>query len=321
MKRLVLCALAAVLAATAASAQEDYPKRPIRLVVPFSAGGNTDVSARLLANGLADAIGQQVIVENKVGAGATIGTDVVAKAAPDGYTLLFTTLAHSANPSIYAKLPYDGAKDFQPVAMVSINDFLLVTNPDIEARDLDGLIALLKQRPGRLDYSSAGVGSAMHLAGELFKNVAGVDAVHVPYRGEGPALNDLLGKRISFSFHGVSTTADHIKGGTVRAIAVTGPSRSPLLPEIPTMKEAGLPNYEAYTWSVVLAPAGTPREIVNRLNTAINAVVRQPRMQQRFTELGFQVVMDSTPESTAEHIRREEEKWAPIIKASGIRPN
>ena len=321
MKRLVLCALAAVLAATAARAQEDYPKRPIRLVVPFSAGGNTDVSARLLANGLADAIGQQVIVENKVGAGATIRTDVVAKAAPDGYTLLFTTLAHSANPSIYTKLPYDGAKDFQPVAMVSINDFLLVTNPDIEARDLDGLIALLKQRPGRLDYSSAGVGSAMHLAGELFKNVAGVDAVHVPYRGEGPALNDLLGKRISFSFHGVSTTADHIKGGTVRAIAVTGPSRSPLLPEIPTMKEAGLPNYEAYTWSVVLAPAGTPREIVNRLNTAINAVVRQPRMQQRFTELGFQVVMDSTPESTAEHIRREEEKWAPIIKASGIRPN
>jgi tripartite-type tricarboxylate transporter receptor subunit TctC len=143
----------------------------------------------------------------------------------------------------------------------------------------------------------------------------------VPYRGEGPALNDLLGKRISFSFHGVSTTADHIKGGTVRAIAVTGPTRSPLLPEIPTMKEAGLPNYEAYTWSVVLAPAGTPREIVTRLNTAINAVVRQPRMQQRFTELGFQVVMDSTPESTAEHIRREEEKWAPIIKASGIRPN
>ena len=157
----------------------------------------------------------------------------------------------------------------------------------------------------------------MHLAGELFKSVAGVDAVHVPYRGEGPALNDLLGKRISFSFHGVSTTADHIKGGTVRALAVTGPTRSPLLPEIPTLKEAGLPNYEAYTWSVVLAPAGTPREIVNRLNVAINAVVRQPRMQQRFTELGFQVVTDSTPESTAEHIRREEDKWAPIIKASG----
>jgi tripartite-type tricarboxylate transporter receptor subunit TctC len=321
MKRLVLCALAAVLATTAATAQQDYPKRPIRLVVPFSAGGNTDVGARLLANGLADVIGQQVIVENKVGAGATIGTDVVAKAAPDGYTLLFTTLAHSANPSIYAKLPYDGAKDFQPVAMVSINDFVLVTNPDIEARDVDALIALLKQRPGRLDYSSAGVGSAMHLAGELFKSVARVDAVHVPYRGEGPALNDLLGKRISFSFHGVSTTADHIKGGTVRALAVTGPTRSPLLPEIPTMKEAGLPNYEAYTWSVVLAPAGTPREIVNRLNVAINAVVRQPRMQQRFTELGFQVVTDSTPESTAEHIRREEDKWAPIIKASGIRPN
>jgi tripartite-type tricarboxylate transporter receptor subunit TctC len=221
MKRLVLCALAAVLATAAATAQEDYPKRPIRLVVPFSAGGNTDVSARLLANGLADVIGQQVIVENKVGAGATIGTDVVAKAAPDGYTLLFTTLAHSANPSIYAKLPYDGAKDFQPVAMVSINDFVLVTNPDIEARDLDALIALLKQRPGRLDYSSAGVGSAMHLAGELFKNVAGVDAVHVPYRGEGPALNDLLGKRISFSFHGVSTTADHIKG----ARSAPSPSR------------------------------------------------------------------------------------------------
>jgi tripartite-type tricarboxylate transporter receptor subunit TctC len=315
MKRLVLCALAAVLATTAATAQQDYPKRPIRLVVPFSAGGNTDVGARLLANGLADVIGQQVIVENKVGAGATIGTDVVAKAAPDGYTLLFTTLAHSANPSIYAKLPYDGAKDFQPVAMVSINDFVLVTNPDIEARDVDALIALLKQRPGRLDYSSAGVGSAMHLAGELFKSVAGVDAVHVPYRGEGPALNDLLGKRISFSFHGVSTTADHIKGGTVRALAVTGPTRSPLLPEIPTMKEAGLRNYEAYTWSVVLAPAGTPREIVNRLNVAINAVVRQRRMQQRFTELGFQVVTDSTPESTAEHIRREEDKWAPIIKA------
>lgn len=320
MKRLLLCAFAAVLA-TAAARAEDYPKRPIRLVVPFSAGGNTDVSARLLADGLSDVLGQQVMVENKVGAGATIGTDVVAKAAPDGYTLLFTTLAHSANPSIYPKLPYDGVKDFQPVAMVSTNDFVLVTNPDVAAADLNALVALLKQKPGSLDYSSAGVGSAMHLAGELFKNVAGVDAVHVPYRGEGPALNDLLGKRISFSFHGVSTTADHIKGGTVRAIAVTGPTRSPLLPETPTMKEAGLPNYEAYTWSVVLAPAGTPRDIVDRLNTAINSVVRQPRTQQRFRELGFEIVTDSTPESTAAHIKREEDKWAPIIKASGIRAN
>jgi tripartite-type tricarboxylate transporter receptor subunit TctC len=320
MKRLLLCALAGVLATTAAWAQ-DYPKRSIRLIVPFSAGGNTDVSGRLLANGLSEVLGQQVVVENKVGAGATIGTDVVAKATPDGYTLLFTTLAHSANPSIYPKLPYDGVKDFQPVAMVSTNDFVLVTNPDIEAGDLKALVALLKQNPGRLDYSSAGVGSAMHLAGELFKNVAGVDAVHVPYRGEGPALNDLLGKRISFSFHGVSTTADHIKSGTVRAIAVTGPTRSPLLPETPTMQEAGLPSYEAYTWAVVLAPAGTAREIVDRLNAAINTVVKQPRTQQRFRELGFEIVTDSTPETTAAHIKREQDKWAPIIKASGIAPN
>jgi tripartite-type tricarboxylate transporter receptor subunit TctC len=321
MKTMLLCALSAVLAMSGAQAQDDYPKRPIRLVVPFSAGGNTDVSARLLANGLAEVIGQQVVVENKVGAGVTIGTDTVAKAAPDGYTLLFTTLAHSANPSIYPKLPYDSVKDFQPVAMVSTNDFVLVTNSDVEAGDLKDLLALLKQKPGRLDYSSAGVGSAMHLAGELFKNVAGVDAVHVPYRGEGPALNDLLGKRISFSFHGVSTTADHIKAGTVRAIAVTGPNRSPLLPQTPTMQEAGLTNYEAYTWSVVLAPAGTSREIVNRLNAAVNTVVKQPRIQQRFMELGFQVVTDSTPETAAEHIRREEDKWAPVIKAAGIRAN
>jgi tripartite-type tricarboxylate transporter receptor subunit TctC len=293
----------------------------VKIVVPWAPGGSTDILARVVAEQLRQSLGQPFIVENRPGASGNLGSDVVAKAAPDGYTLLFTTLAHSANPSIYPKLPYDGVKDFQPVAMVSTNDFVLVTNPDIEAGDLKALVALLKQNPGRLDYSSAGVGSAMHLAGELFKNVAGVDAVHVPYRGEGPALNDLLGRRISFSFHGVSTTADHIKSGTVRAIAVTGPTRSPLLPETPTMQEAGLPMYEAYTWAVVLAPAGTPREIVDRLNAAINTVVKQPRTQQRFRELGFEIVTDSTPETTAAHIKREEEKWAPIIKASGIRPN
>lgn len=320
MKNMLFALLFGVLTATGAQAS-DYPNRPIRLIVPFSAGGNTDVSARILGAGLADSLGQQVVIDNRVGAGATAGTDVVAKAAPDGYTLLFTTLAHSVNPSIYAKLPYDGVKDFQPVAMVSTNHFVLVTNPDVEAKDLNELIALLKKNPGRFEYSSAGTGSAMHLAGELFKHEARVDALHVPYRGEGPALNDLLGKRITFSFHGVATTADHIKAGTMKPIAVTGPHRAALLPDVPTMKEAGLASYEAYTWAVVLAPAGTPRAIVDQLNAAINKVIKEPGTGKRFAELGFETVSDSTPESTAEHIRREEQKWAPVIKASGIRAN
>ena len=320
MKGLVWGLLLAALAAAGGHANE-YPTQPIRLVVPFSAGGNTDVSARILARGLSELVGQEVVVENRVGAGTTMGTDTVAKAAPDGYTLLFTTLAHSVNPNIYPKLPYDSVADFQAVATVSTNPFVLVTNPDIEAADLKELIALLKANPGRLNYSSAGTGSAMHLAGELFKYEAGVEVVHVPYRGEAPALNDLLGKRIAFSFHGVATIADHVKAGTVKPIAVSGLKRSPLLPEVPTLQEAGLPNYDAYTWSVVLAPAKTPRKIVDRLNAMINKVVAQPAVAIRFAELGFETVSDSTPESTAEHIRREEQKWAPVIKASGVGAN
>jgi tripartite-type tricarboxylate transporter receptor subunit TctC len=314
----MLWALLLAMLATNAVHANEYPTQAIRVIVPFSAGGNTDVSARILATGLSNAIGKQVVVENRGGAGTTIGTDIVAKAKPDGYTLLFATIAHSVNPNLYAKLPYDSKKDFEPIALVSTNPFVLVTSPAVGVRNLQELLVLLRKNPGQLSYGSAGNGSAMHLAGELFKLVANVDVVHVPYRGESDALTDLVGERIAFGFHGLSTTAGYIKQGNVTPVAVSGATRAKLLPDVPTLKEAGLPDYDAYTWGVMLAPAGTPRPIVEYLNSRINQTMRDPHIVQRFGELGFDPVSDSTPEMTTEHIKREEMKWAPVIKASGM---
>jgi tripartite-type tricarboxylate transporter receptor subunit TctC len=308
----------ALLAAPPASAA-DYPHQPLTLVVPFPAGGPTDGMARLLAQKLGDRLGQQVVVDNRGGAGGGIAAQVVAAAAPNGYTLFFgTTGTLAINPSLYAKLPYHPVRDFAPISLMATTMNVLVARPDLGAKTLPELIALAKARPGKLVYGSAGNGSSNHLSGELLKSMAGIDTVHAPYRGSAPALLDLMGGRIDFMFDTVAQQTQNIATGKVRAIAVTGPQRSPLLPEVPTADEAGLKGFDVTIWFGVLAPAATPAPIVERLNREIVAVMGSEEMRRRMQADGAQA-RTSTPAEFAALIRDDTAKWAPVVKASGAR--
>jgi tripartite-type tricarboxylate transporter receptor subunit TctC len=312
--------LTACLGAGAAGswAQTAYPERPIRMVVPFSAGGGTDAVARAVARSLSERLKQPVVVENRAGAGSTIGTDAVAKSAPDGYTILFASAAYSFSPTVYAKLPY-APDDLVPVAVVNSTPLMLTVHPSVPARDLRSFIALLKANPGKYAYASSGVGTTLHIAGEHFVRAAGVKAQHVPYKGEAPAMNDLLSGQVGFMVGQASSAVPHVRAGKLLGLGVTTPKRVQSYPEIPTLSESGLPGFSAYGWNAILVPKGTPQAIVQRLNREINAVVASADLHKTFSELGLDTVEPVTPEGAAAFIASETSKWAPVIQGAGIK--
>lgn len=319
--KLVVRALAAAfaIAVSAGAASAQYPDKPVRLVVPFPPGGPTDVFARVLATGLAGQLGQQVVIENKAGAGGTVGSEMVAKARPDGYTLLFGTAAtHGINVSLYSSLPYDPLKDFELVALAGLVPMVLLVPPG-QPRTLEALVAKLKAEPGKWSYASSGNGTTNHLAGELFKKKAGLDVEHVPYRGSAPALQDLMAGRVAFMFDSFGTTLEQIKAGKLHAVAVMADKRSQVMTDVPTTAEAGLADFVGGTWNVVAAPAGTPRDIVDKLNTAVNKALVDPAVADRLRQLGIEAVTNSTPASTRAFVTAEIAKWREVVLLAGAK--
>jgi tripartite-type tricarboxylate transporter receptor subunit TctC len=309
---------ASMFAATATGAfAADYPNKPIRLVVPFSAAGTTDFLARAIAQKLGTNMGTTVIVDNRPGAGGNIGSDIVAKADPDGYTLLLGTVGtHAINASLYKKMPYDTVKDFAPITLVASVPNIVVVHPSVPAKSIKELLALAKAKPGNLTFASSGNGSSIHLSGELFKSMAGVDMLHVPYKGSGPAVADLVGGQVNLMFDNMPSSLPHVKSGRLRAIAVTGAKRSPAVPDLPTIAESGVPGYDSVAWFGVLAPAGTPPAIVNQLNAEIIKVLKSPDVAHRLSSQGAEPAYN-TPEQFSAYIKTEMGKWAKVVKASG----
>jgi len=296
-----------------------YPDKAIRLIVPFPAGGATDFMARSLAQKLSERLGQPIVVDNRGGAGGTIGAEAVASAPPDGYTLLFSTMGVLAiNPSLYDKLRYDPVKDFAPVSLTHATANLLVVHPSVPAKDVKELIALAKAKPGTLTFGSSGNGTSSHLSGELFKSMAGIDITHVPYKGTGPALTDLLTGRISMMIDTVSVHVENVNAGKLRALGVTSAKRTPSLPNVPTIAEAGLPGFDVSIWLGVLAPAKTPPDVVARLNSEIRKVMAEPEMKAQLLKAGIDP-MTSTPDEFTATIKADTAKWSKVVKASGAR--
>jgi tripartite-type tricarboxylate transporter receptor subunit TctC len=317
-KRIAAALVAAVLAAGSAQAQ-DYPTRPITLVVPYAAGGGNDVMARIVAEKMSKTLGQQIVIENKGGAGGSIATRQVAKAAPDGYTLgLGGTGTLAINPTLYPNVGYDPRKDFAPVGLIATSALVVLTNTEVQATSIPELIALAKREPGKLNYASAGVGSGIHLGAELFAAMAGIKLTHVPYKGSSPALTDLIGGHISIYFSSLPPAIALVKEGKVRALAVTGSKRSDVFRDLPTVAEAALPGYEAVLHYGIVAPAGTPRAIIDKLNAAMRAALAEPEVRERIVADGAEPLA-GTPEDYAADIDREETKWSAIVKQSGAR--
>ena len=313
---IAVCA-ASLCAAPLAFAQADYPSKPVRLVVPFPPGGTTDILARAVAQKLTEQWHQQVIVDNRPGAGGNIGADLVAKSAPDGYTLLMGTIGTQAiNPSLYARMPYDAQKDFAPVILVAAVPNVLEVNPSLPVHTVQELIAYAKAHPGKLNFASSGNGTSIHLSGELFKSMTGVQMTHVPYKGSAPALADLAGGQVQLMFDNLPSSLGLIKGGKLRALAVTSTARSPALPDVPTIAESGLPGYEATAWFGVLAPAKTPPAIVDKLNAAIGAWLASPEAKEKLASQGA-AAAGGTPADFARYIASETTKWAKVVKTSG----
>jgi tripartite-type tricarboxylate transporter receptor subunit TctC len=324
IKRTLLAAaaafsMAASMSAAAASGASAFPTKPIRFVVPFSPGGSTDTLARALAVKLSDSFGQQVVVDNRAGANGNIGMDIVAKAPPDGHTIVLGYIANVAiGPSLYDKLPYDPVKDYEAVTLLATSPNVLVSNPSVPAKTLKDLIALAKAKPGTLNFASASVGSVGHLTGEMLNQLAGIHMTHIAYKGSGQAVTDLLGGHIQLMFSGFSSVMPHIKSGKLHPIAQTGEKRSPALPDVPTIAESGFPKFEATAWYGVHAPAKTPKAIVNRLNAEFVKALKMPDVKERLNSLGFELV-GSTPEYYAGYIKSEIRKWAKVVKASGAK--
>lgn len=302
----------------AAQAQAAFPERPVTLVVPFAAGGSTDVVARVIAEKMSEDLGQQVIVQNVAGAGGSLGAGNVARAEPDGYTILMGTVAtHALNPLILKSKPYDAEADFTPVSLLVVVPNVLVVNPELPAKSVEELLALLKAEPDKWSYASSGNGTPLHLSGELFKSMAGVTMEHIPYKGSGPALNDVLGNQVSIMFDNLPSSSAHIKAGTLRALAVTTSERAPSFPDIPTMAEAGLPGYETYTWNGLFAPKDTPKEVVDRLNAAAVKAMADPGVAERMKEFSATIVA-SSPEELGAHVKAEVAKWTPVVKDANV---
>lgn len=298
---------------------QNYPTRAVRLVVPSSPGGGTDISARILAPQLTQFLGQQVVVENRPGAGTMIGGDVVARAAPDGYTLLMGISTLAINPAMYKKVPYDAMKDLAPVSQAVSLSNVLVIHPSLPSRNLKEFIAFVKARPGQINFASAGKGTSPHLSMELFLVMAGLKMLHVPYKGSGPGVTDLIAGHVPSMMPNMLSAQPHIKSGRLRALGVTGSKRAPGADNIPTIAEAGVPGYEAVQWYGVLAPAATPRDIVNKLHAGVVRALQNPEVRQRLLNDGAEPV-GSSPEEFTAYLRAETEKWAKVIQAAGIKP-
>ena len=317
----LLCAATYVGLVMPVCAQQNYPTRPVRFVVPFAPGGSTDTLARTIGVKLADALGQQVVVDNRPGANGDIGMMIVAKAPPDGHTILLGYIANLAiAPSLYAKLPFDPVKDYAHVTQIATSPNVLTAHPSVQAKSLQELIALAKAKPGTVNFASTGVASVGHLTGELLNNLAGIRMTHVPYKGSGQAVTDILGGHVQVMFSGFSAAMPHIKSGKIRALAVTGVKRSPALADVPTIAEQGFPGVEATAWYGVLAPAGTPKPVVTRLHGDTVKILRLPDVSQRLDGLGFEIV-GSTPEQFGAYMRSEIKKWEKVVRASGAKPD
>jgi tripartite-type tricarboxylate transporter receptor subunit TctC len=308
-----------VLAALAfGAAAQEYPARPVKIVVPFAAGGPADVYARFLAQRLQESMGQPFVIENRPGGGSVVGTDVVAKSAPDGYTLLLMSNTHTVNESLMPNKPFQLMRDFTPIAPINYSDLVLVVNPAVPVRTLQELLALAKAQPGKLNYASSGPGTPYHMAGELFKSMAGVDIVHVPYKESSAARTGVLGGQVEMMFDAVPVMNEHVKAGKVRALATSGKARSSVMPDIPTVSEAGVPGYEAVIWLGLIAPKNTPPAIVNRLNAEVTKIVARPDVQADWGKQGA-VAMTMTPDTFQRYLADDIVKWERIVKLSGAR--
>jgi tripartite-type tricarboxylate transporter receptor subunit TctC len=312
-------AAALTLCAQHASAQE-YPSRLVKIIVPFAAGGPADVYARALAQRLQDAFKQSFIVEDRPGAGSLIGTEAVAKSPPDGYTLLLMSNTHTVNESLFASKSYDLMRDFAPVAPINYSDLVLVTRPTLPVNSTEDLLTMARAKPGGLSYASSGPGTPYHMAGELFKAMAGVSILHIPYRGSSGARTDLLGGQVDMMFDAVSTMAEFIRSGKVKALATTGKTRSEVLPDVPTVAESGVPGYEAVIWLGLLAPKGTPPAIIARLNEEVGRMASDPHVAQDWARQGA-TPMKMTPDEFSGYLRDDIAKWARIVKISGAKPD
>jgi tripartite-type tricarboxylate transporter receptor subunit TctC len=296
-----------------------YPSKPVKLILPFPPGGGTDILGRVIGERLAASLGQPVVVDNRGGAGGNLGAEAAAHAAPDGYTLLLAAPTLAISPSLYAKLSYDPLKDLAPVSLVAAVPNVMVTHPSVPAHTLQEFIALAKAKPGELNFGSGGRGTSNHLGGELFNIVAGVKLVHVPYKGVNLAMNDVLAGNVQLVLIGIPAAAPQIRAGKLRALAVVAPRRSPALPDVPTAAEGGLPGFEVTTWYGILAPAGTPRPIIERLNAELGRIMHAPELQPRLAEMATEP-RTSSPEEFAAYLREETTRWAEVIRKAGIRP-
>jgi tripartite-type tricarboxylate transporter receptor subunit TctC len=314
-KLLMTLALSLGLATTAGA--DTYPSRAIKIIVPFPAGQASDTIARLVGEQLGRTLGQAVVVENRPGAGGNIGTEAGARSAPDGYTLTMATAALPISKNVYKKLPFDPAKDFETVSLMTVTPLVLVARPSLPANDVASLVELARKQPGKLTFASSGQGTSHHLSGELLKAVANVDILHVPYKGSAPAHVDLMGGSVDIMFDNILPVSPHVKSGKLKALAVTTKSRAPSMPDVPTMAESGYPNFEAVAWFGLLAPAGTPAPIVERLSTEVNKILKSPEINARLTGMGANV-MGTTPKEFSAFMKAEIEKWAPVVKRANI---
>lgn len=317
-KALLLSALALFAAmAQPAAAQNGYPARPIRIIVPSAPGGGTDYTARTIAQKLTEAVGQTVIVENRPGAAGNIGVEIASKASPDGYTLVMPITSFAMNPHLYKKLPFDTVNDFAPITLAAVAPLYLVISPSVPAKNVSELITLAKSKPGQLNYANSGNGTSAHLAGELFKKMAGVDLVSIAYKGGGPAVLDLVAGRVQMYFSTVPAALAQVQAGKLRGLAVTSAKRVNLMPDVPTVAESGLPGYEIVGWFGLFAPAGTPKPVIAKLNRELNQVLRAPETQKRFESEGL-VPGGGTPEELVKFLRSEIAKWGALIKQIGL---
>lgn len=306
-------------AASLAQAQAPYPSRPVKIVVPFPAGGATDLVARLVATKLAEAWGQSVVVDNRPGASGMIGTELVARAPADGHTLLMAITTHIQNPAIFAKIPYDALKDFEPISQIALSYLVLAVKPEFPARDVKEFVALIKSSPGKYNFGSFGTGSSSHILGERFARVAGLDMTHVPYKGAAPLVTDLLGGQVTSGWVDVSTATAHIAAGKLRPLAISGPARTPMLPNVPTLGEYGYTGFEPLGWAGMLVAAGTPKPVIDKISKEVMRIIKLPDVQARLLEQTLVPVGDS-PESFAATLRRDMALWAQVVAGAGIKP-
>lgn len=321
VKTLLALALGLAPLVTVVHAAEGYPQRPIRFVVPFAPGGSTDTLARSIGIKLSETMGEQIVVDNRAGGNGNIGMQIVAEAPPDGYTIVLGYIANLAiGPHLYAKLPFDPVKSFAPITLLAESPNILVAHPSLPVKNMKELIAYAKAHPGKLNFGSASVASVGHLTGVMLNQMAGIDMQHVPYKGSGQAVVDVVGGQIQLMFSGMSSVMPHVKAGRLKALVVTGAKRSPAVPDVPTIAESGFPGFSATAWYGVLAPAKTPKPIVKRLHDEIVKSLAQPDVKQRLESVGFELI-GGTPDQLAEHIKTEIKKWEKVVKASGAKPD